>query len=93
MGRMITQDSCATVAVTFVQCVRNFTFQLEDSPEKKVLVLGLEGAGKTCILAALGKQDHPHKSKPTEGFNVMCVQTDKYSLNIWESKDSSLNCS
>ena len=62
-----------------------FSLQIEESPEKKVLMLGLDGAGKSCILAALGKQDHPHKSKPTEGFNVMCVQTDKYSLNIWES--------
>ncbi len=60
-------------------------FQLEDA-ERKVLVLGLDGAGKSCILAALGKQDKPHDSKPTDGFNVMCIETDKHALNIWESE-------
>ncbi len=51
-----------------------------------MLVLGLDGAGKSSILAALGKQDNQNKLNPTQGFNVMCVQTEDVSLNIWESK-------
>ena len=58
---------------------------MEENSEKKVLVLGLDGAGKSCLLAALGKQDEPNKTKPTEGFNVMCVETEKVTLSIWES--------
>lgn len=57
-----------------------------EEPEKKVLMLGLDGAGKSSLLASLGKQDPTAQMQPTEGFNVMCVQTESVSLNIWESK-------
>lgn len=59
--------------------------------EKKILVLGLQGAGKSTFLAALAQHDSPITSereatKPTEGFNVVCVSTEGMSLNIWESE-------
>lgn len=57
--------------------------------EKKVLVLGLEGAGKTVFLSALSQPEstsHRVQTKPTEGFNVVCLSTDSLNLNIWESK-------
>lgn len=62
-----------------------------ETSEKKVLVLGLEGAGKSTFLAALAQHDSPITSereatKPTEGFHVVCVSTKGISLNIWESK-------
>lgn len=57
--------------------------------DKKVLVLGLEGAGKTTFLSALSQPEssnHREKTVPTEGFNVVCLTTDNLNLNIWESK-------
>ena len=62
-----------------------------ETSEKKVLVLGLEGAGKSTFLAALAQQDSPITSereatKPTEGFHVVCVSTEGISLNVWESE-------
>lgn len=62
-----------------------------ETSEKKILVLGLEGAGKSTFLAALAQHDSPITSereatKPTEGFHVVCVSTEGISLNIWESE-------
>jgi hypothetical protein len=56
--------------------------------QKRVLVLGLQGCGKTTFLAALanlGSGAGGTETKPTEGFNVMCVTTNGVHLNIWES--------
>lgn len=63
----------------------------EHSPavQKRVLVLGLQGCGKTTFLTALanlGSGIGGNEIKPTEGFNVMCVATNGVLLNIWESK-------
>jgi len=60
-----------------------------ETSDKKILVLGLEGAGKSTFLAALAQHDSPITSereatKPTEGFHVVCVSTEGISLNIWE---------
>ncbi|XP_071949262.1 uncharacterized protein [Antedon mediterranea] len=52
--------------------------------EKRILVLGLDGAGKSTLLGCLNSLQPPDDTKPTEGFNVMCVQTDTNTLNIWE---------
>ena len=61
----------------------------EDKPavQKRVLVLGLQGCGKTTFLTALanlGSGAGGNETKPTEGFNVMCVTTNGVHLNIWE---------
>ena len=63
--------------------------------QKKVLVLGLESAGKSTFLAALAHHDSPINSEresttPTEGFHVVCVSTEGVSLNIWEGKYCSM---
>lgn len=59
--------------------------------EKKVLVLGLESAGKSTFLAALAQHEQ-EATTPTEGFHVVCVSTEGVSLNIWESKYDPLSC-
>lgn len=56
--------------------------------QKRVLVLGLQGCGKTTFLTALanlGSGIGGNEVKPTEGFNVICVTTNGVHLNIWES--------
>nr|CAD7433425.1 unnamed protein product [Timema monikensis] len=58
---------------------------LEESPERRILVLGLENAGKSTILSQVTSANcHNHDVKPTEGFNVTCLHNGETSLNIWE---------
>lgn len=58
---------------------------VEEQPEKRILVLGLDGAGKSSFLANLSRVENEQiETKPTEGFNVICVNTRGTSINIWE---------
>ena len=58
----------------------------EGLPAKRVLLLGLDGSGKSAFLAALSQQGNVHReeTKPTEGFNVVSLTTDGMALNMWE---------
>ncbi|XP_071948226.1 ADP-ribosylation factor-like protein 3 [Antedon mediterranea] len=59
--------------------------KLKSEPDKelKVLLLGLDNAGKTTILKALAGEDYT-KITPTQGFNVKSVSTSKWKLNVWD---------
>ncbi|PNF26296.1 hypothetical protein B7P43_G02658 [Cryptotermes secundus] len=59
--------------------------KLEESPEKRIIVLGLESAGKSTVLAQVTSGTNKNEDvKPTEGFNVTCLHSGNISLNIWE---------
>ena len=49
----------------------------------KILVLGLDNAGKTTILRQLGKEDLS-QVRPTQGFNMQLLQHGPYTLNCWD---------
>ena len=49
----------------------------------KILVLGLDNAGKTTILKQLGKEDLS-QVRPTQGFNMQLLQHGPYTLNCWD---------
>lgn len=51
--------------------------------EAKLLVLGLDNAGKTTLLKQLSKED-PDGTEPTQGFNVKTLLQDGFKLNIWD---------
>ncbi len=51
--------------------------------EAKILVLGLDCAGKTTILKAFADEDI-QKIKPTEGFNVKNLKVDGFNLSVWD---------
>jgi ADP-ribosylation factor-like protein 3 len=51
--------------------------------EAKILVLGLDNAGKTTMLQQL-TSNSPEKTQPTVGFNVKTVKCDSYKLNVWD---------
>ena len=53
------------------------------SSEARLLVLGLDNAGKTTILKKLSNED-PTSTTPTQGFNVKTLQQDGFKLNIWD---------
>lgn len=61
--------------------------------EKKVLVLGLEGSGKSTLVSQIvkevGQKSFASNTlyKPTEGFNVTSLSDGgSPTVNIWESK-------
>ncbi|XP_022080702.1 ADP-ribosylation factor-like protein 3 [Acanthaster planci] len=51
--------------------------------ELRVLLLGLDNAGKTTILKKLASEDISHIN-PTQGFNVKSVKTGNWQLNVWD---------
>lgn len=52
----------------------------------KVLVLGLEKSGKTCLLAAMTNEENERQYQPTLGFNIVCITNIGERLDIMESK-------
>lgn len=59
--------------------------KLRSSPEKdlRLLLLGLDNAGKTTILKMLASEDITHVT-PTAGFNIKSVISDGFKLNVWD---------
>lgn len=55
----------------------------KDESEARILVLGLDNAGKTTILKKLSEEDASH-IMPTQGFNVKSLQVDGFKLNMWD---------
>ena len=51
--------------------------------EPRVLILGLDAAGKTTILKKLSDEDATHTS-PTQGFNIKTLEHDGVKLNMWD---------
>lgn len=51
--------------------------------EVRILLLGLDNAGKTTILKSLADEDISHIT-PTQGFNIKAVQTQGFKLNVWD---------
>lgn len=59
--------------------------KLRGAPEKelRLLLLGLDNAGKTTILKTLASEDINHIT-PTAGFNIKSVISDGFKLNVWD---------
>ncbi|XP_007496471.1 ADP-ribosylation factor-like protein 9 [Monodelphis domestica] len=53
-------------------------------PNKQVLVLGLDGAGKTSVLHTLTTNKVQHSSAPTQGFNAVCIHTGDVQVEFLE---------
>jgi GTPase SAR1 family protein len=51
--------------------------------EARILVLGLDNAGKTTALKRLADEDITH-TMPTQGFNIKSVCHDGFKLNVWD---------
>lgn len=54
-----------------------------DHHEARLIVLGLDNAGKTTILKKLSDEDI-NKIMPTQGFNVKSLNHGKFKLNVWD---------
>ncbi|XP_013114287.1 ADP-ribosylation factor-like protein 3 isoform X2 [Stomoxys calcitrans] len=59
--------------------------KLRPNPEKEVriLLLGLDNAGKTTILKQLANEEITTVT-PTAGFNIKSVAADGFKLNVWD---------
>uniref|UniRef100_A0A7S0YMS3 ADP-ribosylation factor-like protein 3 n=1 Tax=Hemiselmis tepida TaxID=464990 RepID=A0A7S0YMS3_9CRYP len=51
--------------------------------EARILVLGLDNAGKTTALKKLADEDIT-TTMPTQGFNIKSVIHDGFKLNVWD---------
>ena len=59
--------------------------KLKSTPDRelRILLLGLDNAGKTTILKTLASEDVSHIT-PTQGFNIKSVASDGFKLNVWD---------
>lgn len=59
--------------------------KLRSNPDKelRLLLLGLDNAGKTTILKSLASEDITQVT-PTQGFNIKSVQSEGFKLNVWD---------
>lgn len=55
----------------------------KNDKEAKLLVLGLDNAGKTTLLKKLSSEDAT-KTEPTQGFNVKTLVRESFKLNVWD---------
>merc|ERR1712210_432603 len=51
--------------------------------EARILMLGLDNAGKTTILKKLSEEDISH-IMPTQGFNIKSLVHETFKLNVWD---------
>lgn len=51
--------------------------------EMRILILGLDNAGKTTIVKKLKGED-VHTISPTLGFDINTLEFDRYKLNLWD---------
>jgi len=54
----------------------------EREKEMRLLILGLDNAGKTTILKKFNGEDIT-KISPTLGFNIKTLNYKDYKLNVW----------
>ncbi|EDV20752.1 uncharacterized protein TRIADDRAFT_60721 [Trichoplax adhaerens] len=55
----------------------------QSNKDLRILLLGLDNAGKTTILKKLASEDINHIT-PTQGFNIKTVQSSGFRLNVWD---------
>lgn len=55
----------------------------EKEKEMRLLILGLDNAGKTTIIKKFNGEDID-KISPTLGFNIKTLEYESYKLNIWD---------
>ena len=90
-GALLSCSAYGLYKILYLQQTEQDPEETADANERRILILGLDGSGKSSFLSVLSQQGHDNAKRqeeqgPTKGFNVMCVSTNGLSLNIWESK-------
>ncbi|KAG8135688.1 hypothetical protein E2320_008688 [Naja naja] len=80
----------ANFKIVQLDCTQNMGLlsilrKLKSAPDQEVriLLLGLDNAGKTTLLKQLASEDITHIT-PTQGFNIKSVQAQGFKLNVWD---------
>jgi hypothetical protein len=75
-------DSAHTAAMGLLDLLRKLK---TSDKEMRVLVLGLDNAGKTSILRQLSDED-PQNTQPTQGFNIKSLErkAEGIKLHVWD---------
>lgn len=55
----------------------------KSTKELRILLLGLDNAGKTSALKKLSEEEISH-IMPTQGFNIKSLQQEGFKLNVWD---------
>merc|ERR1719163_2544444 len=55
----------------------------KNEKEARILVVGLDNAGKTTILKAMSDEE-TENIMPTQGFNIKSLTQDGFKLNVWD---------
>ncbi|KAH9363083.1 hypothetical protein HPB48_014135 [Haemaphysalis longicornis] len=81
--------TCFTLRYYWKRKSRKYYSSVEETSSdggKRILVLGLDDAGKSSLLLHLSRPDAAStRPPPTEGFNVVCINSENgSSLNFWE---------
>lgn len=63
--------------------LRSFTFGSGPKSEVRVLMLGLDNAGKSSILRKLADEDIM-TVRPTMGFQIKVLHHGELTLNVWD---------
>ncbi|KAJ3205558.1 ADP-ribosylation factor protein 3 [Entophlyctis luteolus] len=58
-------------------------FRRDRDRQVRLLILGLDNAGKTSVLKRLAREDIA-LVKPTQGFNIKSVSQDGVNMNVWD---------
>ncbi|VDO28710.1 unnamed protein product [Brugia timori] len=80
--------NCNKPSQLFPHCLQGLLglirkFKNQPGKEFRILLLGLDNAGKTTILKNLASEDIKHIT-PTQGFNIKSVVSDDVKLNVWD---------
>merc|ERR1712212_17776 len=59
------------------------SLRAKEPKDCRILLLGLDNAGKTTILKQLSSEDITQVT-PTQGFNIKSVNTSGFKLNVWD---------
>lgn len=66
--------------MSLLDLLKNFK---KTNKEAKILVLGLDNAGKTTLLKSLSHEEVSN-IEPTKGFNVKAISHENFKLNVWD---------
>lgn len=66
--------------MSLIQILKNYK---KTGIEAKILILGLDNAGKTTILRQISNEQIT-SIEPTKGFNVKTLVQENFKLNMWD---------
>lgn len=66
--------------MSLLDILKNFK---KSDKEAKILVLGLDNAGKTTLLKHISNEELT-STEPTKGFNVKTLMQENFKLNMWD---------